>query len=59
MSGGEIPGLPPSVKNPDITSSRGHELSGHVRTHAYNLLYAWAEWVCVGCIANKLLITTT
>ena len=29
-----------------ITSSRGHELSGHVRAHAYNY-YAWAEceWV--------------
>ena len=35
-----------------ITSARGHELSGHVRAHAYNY-YAWA------CIANKLLITTT
>ena len=43
-----------------VHSARGHELSGRVRTHAYNYInyntyYAWAKWACD---ANKLLITT-
>ena len=36
-----------------ITSARGHELSGRVRTRAYNY-YAWAE--CCG-LQIKLLVT--
>ena len=30
-----------------ITSARGHELSGRVRTHAYNYYYGWTECVWV------------